>query len=230
METLTIIGVIAAVAAIAGGISFVLHSYSSETYDYPPFNLVTIGISFVCGLLIAVGVYLWLGAGFTANTLVVLGCGILVYVGLLVFVALHSNILIAIWTVTILSALSAVVVPALLIVRFIEDRRNNRPICVVGGVSVWPLPGSLPAQAWTIGGRFDAIGRPCDRISARASVFRTATARHNQVEELDRREPFLILPFRPREMFSAFACCYLAQEPGATKWCRPRDSRMHPLP
>ena len=111
-----------------------------------------------------------------------------------------------------------------------EDRRNNRPICVVGGVLVWPLPGSLPAQAWTIGGRFDAIGRPCDRISARASVFRTATARHNQVEELDRREPFLILPFRPREMFSAFACCYPAQEPGATKWCRPRDSRMHPLP
>ena len=107
---------------------------------------------------------------------------------------------------------------------------NNRPICVVGGVLVWPLSGSLPAQAWTIGGRFDAIGRPCDRISARASVFRTATARHNQVEELDRREPFLILPFRPREMFSAFACCYPAQEPGATKWCRPRDSRMHPLP
>ena len=121
METLTIIGAIAAVA-IAGVISFVLHSYSSETYDYPPFNLVTIGISFVCALLIAVGVYLWLGAGFTANTLVVLGCGILVYVGLLVFVALRSNILIAIWTVTILSALSAVVVPALFIVRFIEQR------------------------------------------------------------------------------------------------------------
>ena len=111
-----------------------------------------------------------------------------------------------------------------------EDRRNNRPICVVGGVLVWPLSGSLPSQAWTISGRFDAIGRPCDRISVRASVFRTATARHNQVEELDRREPFLILPFRPREMFSAFACCYPAQEPGATKWCRPRDSRMHPLP
>ena len=55
-----------------------------------------------------------------------------------------------------------------------EDRRNNRPICVVGGVLVWPLSGSLPAQAWTIGGRFDAIGRPCDRISARASVTRRA--------------------------------------------------------
>ena len=122
METLTIVGAIAAVAAIAGGVSFVLHSYSCETYDYPPFNLATIGISFVCALLIAVGVYLWLGAGFTANTLVVLGCGILVYVGLLVFVALRSNILIAIWTVTILSALSAVVVPALFIVRFIEQR------------------------------------------------------------------------------------------------------------
>lgn len=117
MEALTIIGAIAAVA-IAGGISFALHSYSSDTYDYPPFNLVTIGISFVCGLLIAVGVYLWLGAGFTANTLVVLGCGILVYVGLLVFVTVRSNILIAIWTVTILSALSAVVV-ALFIVWFI---------------------------------------------------------------------------------------------------------------
>ena len=41
METLTIIGAIAAVA-IAVVISFVLHSYSSETHDYQPFNdLVT---------------------------------------------------------------------------------------------------------------------------------------------------------------------------------------------
>ena len=54
MEARTIIGAIAAVAAIAG-ISFALHSYSSETYDYPPFNLVIIGISFVCGLLIGGG-------------------------------------------------------------------------------------------------------------------------------------------------------------------------------
>ena len=113
MEALTIIGAIAAIA-IVGGISFAVHSYSSGTYGYLPFNRVTIGISFVCGLLIAVGVYLWLGAGFTANTLVVLGCGILVYVGLLVFVTLRSNILIAIWTVTILSALSAVVILVLL--------------------------------------------------------------------------------------------------------------------
>ena len=114
MEALTIIGAIAAIAAVAGGISFALHNYSSDTYDYPPFNLVTIGISFVCGLLIAVGVYLLLGTGLTANTLVVLGCGILVYVGLLVFVTLRSNILIAIWTVTILSALSPVVISVLL--------------------------------------------------------------------------------------------------------------------
>ena len=113
MEALTIIGAIAAIAIVCG-ISFAVHSYSSGTYDYLPFNRVTIGISFVCGLLIAVGVYLWSGAGFTANTLVVLGCGILVYVGLLVFVTLRSNILIAIWTVTILSALSAVVILVLL--------------------------------------------------------------------------------------------------------------------
>ena len=110
MEARTIIGAIAAVAAIAG-ISFALHSYSSETYDYPPFNLVTIGISFVCGLLIAVGVYLLSGPGLTANTLVFfLGGGILLYVGLLVFVTLRSNIWIAIGTVTIFSALPPVVI------------------------------------------------------------------------------------------------------------------------
>ena len=59
-----------------------------------------------------------------------------------------------------------------------EDRRNNRPICVDRGVLVWSLSGSLSAQARTFCGRSDAIGRPCDRISDRASVFRTATARH----------------------------------------------------
>ena len=121
METLTIIGAIAAVAIVVV-ISFVVDRYSWGTYDYRPFNPKTIWVSFVCGLLIAVGVYLWLGAGFTDNTLAVLGCGIAVYGGLLVYVAWRSNTLIAIWTVTILSALSAVVVPALFIVRFIEQR------------------------------------------------------------------------------------------------------------
>ena len=117
MEALTIIGVIAALAVV-GGISFALHNYSSNAYDYPPFNLATIGISFLVGLLFVVGLYLWSETGFSANTLVVLGCGMLVYVGLLVFVTVRSNFLIAIWTVTLLSALSAVVL-ALLAVWFI---------------------------------------------------------------------------------------------------------------
>ena len=121
MEKLTIIGAIAAIA-IVGGISFVVDRYSWGTYDYRPFNPKTIWVSFVCGLLIAVGVYLWLGAGFTAIALGFLGCGILVYVGLLVVVWVNSSILIAIWTVTILSALFPVVVPALFIVRFIGQR------------------------------------------------------------------------------------------------------------
>ena len=110
MEAVTIIGAIAAIAIVVV-ISFVVDRYSWGTYDYRPFNPKTIWVSFVCGLLIAVGVYLWLGAGFTDNTLAVLGCGILVYVGLLVYVAWRSNKWIAIWTVTILSALFPVVVP-----------------------------------------------------------------------------------------------------------------------
>ena len=40
---------------------------------------------------------------------------------------------------------------------------------------MWSLSGSLSAQARTFCSRSDAIGRPCDRISDRASVFRTAT-------------------------------------------------------
>ena len=85
-----------------------------DTHDYRPFNPETIWVSFVGGLLIvvAVGVYLWLGAGLAAIALVVLGCGILVYV--LVVVWVNSSILIAIWTVTILSALSAVAILVLL--------------------------------------------------------------------------------------------------------------------
>ena len=108
MEAVTIIGAIAAIAIVVV-ISFVVDRYSWGTYDYRPFNPATIWVSFVCGLLVAVGVYLWSGAGFTAIALVVLGCGI--YVGLVVFVTVHSNFLIAIWTVTILSALFPVVVP-----------------------------------------------------------------------------------------------------------------------
>ena len=119
--------IIGAIAAIVIGISFVVDRYSWGTYDYRPFNPETIWASFVCGLLVAVGVYLWLGTGFTAIARVVLGCGILVYVGLLVFVSVRVRskqgssdgeqapclpaILIAIWTVTILSALFPVVVP-----------------------------------------------------------------------------------------------------------------------
>ena len=124
MEALKIIGAIFAVLAVAGGISYVI-CYFEE--DNPPFNNKTIGISFVCHLLFAVGVYLWLRAGFTDNTLVVLGCGILVYVGLLVYVARRSNILTAIWTVTSLAVLSTVVVMVLLgiFLRY-RDRYRDR--------------------------------------------------------------------------------------------------------
>ena len=114
MEAVTIIGAIAAIAIVVA-ISFVVDRYSWGTYDYRPFNPKTIWVSFVCGLPIAVGVYLWWRAGFTGSTLAVLGCGISVYVGqyvgLLVYVARRSNRLIAIWTVTILSALFPVVAP-----------------------------------------------------------------------------------------------------------------------
>ena len=123
MEALKIIGAIFAVLAVAGGISYVMRYFE---YDDPPFNLKTIGISFVCHLLFAVGVYLWLGAGFTDNTLAVLGCGILVYVGLLVYVAWRSNnILTAIWTVTSLAVLSTVVVMVLLGI-FLRHRDRHR--------------------------------------------------------------------------------------------------------
>ena len=117
MEALTIIGIVAALALV-GGVSVALHTYSSNTYDYPPFNIATIGVSFLVGLLIAVGTYLWFETGFSANTLVVLGCGALVYVILLVFVTVRSNFLISIWTVTLLTFLSALAL-ALLIVWFI---------------------------------------------------------------------------------------------------------------
>ena len=110
MDAVTIIGAIAAIA-IVGGISFVVDRYSWGTYDYRPFNPKTIWFSFVCGLLVAVGVYLWLGAGFTAIAPFVLVCGIVVYGVLVAFVKWHSNFLIAVWTVTILSALFPVVVP-----------------------------------------------------------------------------------------------------------------------
>ena len=42
MEALTIIGAIAALAVV-GGVSVALHRYSCNTYDYPPFNIATIG-------------------------------------------------------------------------------------------------------------------------------------------------------------------------------------------
>ena len=117
MEALTIIGASAAIA-IVGGISFVVDRYSWGTHEYRPFNPKTIWVSFVCGLLIAVGVYL-LRTGLPASTLFVLGCGILVcgivvYVRLLVFVTRSSAILIAIWTVTILLPLSPFLVMVLL--------------------------------------------------------------------------------------------------------------------
>ena len=125
MEALTIIGVIAAVAATAGGISYVMYYFK---LDDPPFNFKTIGISFVCHLLFAVGVYLWLGAGFTDNTLAVLGFGILVYVGLLVYVARRSDILTGIWTVTSLAVLSTVVVVMVLLISFLRHRDRDRII------------------------------------------------------------------------------------------------------
>ena len=89
-------------------------------------TIKTIGISFVCNLLFAVSVYLWLGAGFTDNTFAVLVCGILVYVGLLVYVAWRcSNILTAIWTVTSLAVLSTVVVTVVLGVKVLR-RHDSR--------------------------------------------------------------------------------------------------------
>ena len=122
MEALKIIGAIFAVLVVAGGISYVLHYFKS---DDPPFNRKTIGISVVCNLLFAVGVYLWLGAGFTDNTFAVLGCGILVYVGLLVYVARRINIVTAIWTVTSLAVLSTVLVVVLLGVDFLRMSRGR---------------------------------------------------------------------------------------------------------
>ena len=65
------------------------------------------------------------GAGFTANTLVVLGCGSLVYVGLLVYVARCSKFLTAIWTVTSLAILSTFVVMVLLGI-FLKQRDSHR--------------------------------------------------------------------------------------------------------
>ena len=56
MEAVTIIGAIAAIAIVVG-ISFVVDRYSWGTCDYRPFNPKTIWVSFVCGLLVAVGVY-----------------------------------------------------------------------------------------------------------------------------------------------------------------------------
>ena len=124
MEALTIIVVIFAGLAVAGGVGYVIRYFE---FDDPPFNLKTIGISFVCHLFFAVGVYLWLGAGFTDNTIAVLICGILVYVGLLVYVARRENIVTAIWTVTSLAVLSTVVVMVLLgfYLRF-RDRDRDR--------------------------------------------------------------------------------------------------------
>lgn len=107
MEALTIIGAVAALAVVIG-ISVALHKFSSNTYDYPPFNVATIGFSLLVGLLVAVGLYLWWETGYSAKTLAVLGCGLLVYVILLILVTVRSNFFIAIWTVTILSVLSAV--------------------------------------------------------------------------------------------------------------------------
>ena len=109
MEALTIIGAIAAIAIVVV-ISFVVDRYSWGTYDYRPFNPKTIWVSFVCGLLVALGAYL-LGTGFTTIALVVLGCGVLVYIVLLVIVRQESDLLIAFLTVTILSALFPVVAP-----------------------------------------------------------------------------------------------------------------------
>ena len=125
MEALTIIGAIVALAGVCG-VSVALHKYSSRTYDYPPFNIATIGFSFLVGLLIAVGAYLWMETGFSANTLVVLGCGMLVYVILLVFVTVRSNFLIAIWTVTILSALSAVALVLLAVWFILGSAKKSR--------------------------------------------------------------------------------------------------------
>ena len=109
MEAVTIIGAVAAIA-IVGGISIVVDRYSWGTYDYRPFNPKTIWVSFVCGLLVALGAYL-LGTGFTTIALVVLGCGVLVYIVLLVIVRQESDLLISFLTVTILSALFPVVAP-----------------------------------------------------------------------------------------------------------------------
>ena len=86
-----------------------LHRYSSNTYGYPPFNIATIGFSFLVGLLIAVGSYLWWETGYLSKHTRCVGLRrVLVYVILLIFLTVRSNFLVSIWTVTILTVLSAV--------------------------------------------------------------------------------------------------------------------------
>ena len=125
MEAPTIIGAIAALA-VAGGVSVGLHRYSSNTYDYSPFNIATIRISLLVGLLIAAGAYLWWETGFSAYTLVVSGCGALVYVLLLVFVTVRSNFLIAIWAVSILAVLFALTLVLLVAWFIVGSAKKSR--------------------------------------------------------------------------------------------------------
>ena len=107
METLTINYAIAVIAIVAV-ISVLALGYSLVN-DYRPIYPETIWVSFVCGLLTALGACLWLWTEFTTIALVAFGCGVLVYVVLLVIMTRESNFVIALWTATILSALFPVV-------------------------------------------------------------------------------------------------------------------------
>ena len=84
--------------------------------DFSKLDLYVVGAAFFCGALsTAAGVFIWLGDGFTANTIVTLCVAILCHSALLAFVWIRTGrALPAFFVAFVLPALSPIVAPILL--------------------------------------------------------------------------------------------------------------------
>ncbi len=102
MEALLILSGISLLALIIWG-GFSIHRYSDDNFLNSPFSIITIVITFVCVLLIAIGVYIIIDQDlvwYNLNSIVLFGASLIGFIFLYVYLIRKTNYWIA--TISIL--------------------------------------------------------------------------------------------------------------------------------
>ena len=97
MTALTIVVIVAIIIGVAGGAN-ALNKYSEEHYEYRPFTLSTVGVTFVAAILFLVAMF-WVDpelGTYGTDAIVMWAASAILYLGLAVRIVLKTNVLIGV--------------------------------------------------------------------------------------------------------------------------------------